>query len=73
MINNLHNLKKFMGMFDIAQASGSQEVRLSITELSLVVSDVNKLLSTIVEQAANTPSNIQVEVEKQLDIDGGSF
>lgn len=71
MIENLHNLKKFMGMFDIAQASGSQEIRLSITELSLVVSDVNKLLSTVIERSADTPSTAQVEVDRQLD--GGTF
>ena len=69
MIDNLHNLKKFMGMFDIAQASGSQEVRLSITELSLVVSDVNKLLSTVIEHSADTTA--QIEVDRQLD--GGTF
>jgi len=71
MINNLYNLKKFMGMFDVAQASGSQEVRLSITELSLVVSDVNKLLSTIIEQAPAASPNPQAEEERQLD--GGTF
>jgi len=72
MIDNLHNLKKFMGMFDVAQASGSQEVRLSITELSLVVSDVNKLLSTVIERSADTPSNIQIEVDNRP-LDGGTF
>jgi len=70
MINNLHNLKKFMSMFDIAQQSSSQEIRLSITELSLIVSDINILLSTVVETKHKPPiNNEQIEIQ----FDGGTF
>ena len=70
MINNLHNLKKFMSMFDIAQQSSSQEIRLSITELSLIVSDINTLLSTVVETEYKPPiNNEQIEIQ----FDGGTF
>ena len=70
MINELYNLRKFRGMFDIAQQSSSQEIRLSITELSLIVSDINKLLSTVPETKNKLPiNNEQIEIE----FDGGTF
>jgi hypothetical protein len=70
MINQLYNLKKFIGMFDIAQQSSSQEIRLSITELSLIISDINKLLSTVPETKNKLPiNNEQIEIE----FDGGTF
>jgi len=70
MIDQLHNLRKLMGLFDIAQESGSQEIRISITDLSLIISDVNKLLSIMVEDKQEQPvSKMQTEFE----FDAGQF
>ena len=70
MIDQLHNLRKLMGLFDIAQESGSQEIRISITDLSLIVSDVNKLLSTMVETKQEQPVSA---MQTELDFDAGKF
>lgn len=69
MIEDLHNLKKFMGLFDVAKESGSQEVRLSITEMSLIVSDLDKLLSLKIQNETPIINDTQVE----MDFDGGAF
>lgn len=74
MINQLYNLKKFINLFEIAQETKSQEVRLTITELSLIISDINKLLSLSEDSVTSVKakeSSLQQELE--LDFDGGQF
>lgn len=70
MINELHHLQKLIGIYNVAQEAKSQEVRLTITELTLIVEDLNKLLSLNIEDQKKDYVTI---VADDLDIDAGSF
>ena len=72
MINQLYNLKKFINLFEIAQETKSQEVRLTITELSLIISDINKLLS-LSEDSVTSLKAKESSLQQELDFDGGQF
>ena len=72
MINQLYNLKKFINLFEIAQETKSQEVRLTITELSLIISDINKLLS-LSEDSVTSVKAKESSLQQELDFDGGQF
>ena len=70
MINELHHLQKLIGIYNVAQEAKSQEVRLTITELTLIIEDLNKLLSLNIEDQKKDYVTI---VADDLDIDAGSF
>ena len=73
MLNKLHSIKKLMGLYDVAMRSGSNEIRLSTIDVGLIVSDINKLLASVVERHNSNSEKLQPLDYVTLEADGGKF
>lgn len=48
MLDKFHHIRKLNGLYDIAIENQNNEIRLHTADVGLVLSDVNKLLSLVV-------------------------
>ena len=72
MLDKFNNIRKLMGLYDVAIEGRSKEMRLSTAEVGLVVSDINKLLSLLI---SNNIDQQPTQSQSQDDnfIDAGKF
>ena len=48
MLDKFHHIRKLNGLYDVAIENQNNEIRLHTADVGLVLSDVNKLLSLVV-------------------------
>ena len=53
MLDKFHHIRKLNGLYDIAIENQNNEIRLHTADVGLVLSDVNKLLSLVVNGQLN--------------------
>ena len=71
MLDKFHHIRKLNGLYDIAIENQNNEIRLHTADVGLVLSDVNKLLSLVVNGQLN-----QQVVQRTVDdgaADAGHF
>jgi hypothetical protein len=62
MLDKFHHIRKLNGLYDVAIENQNNEIRLHTADIGLVLSDINKLLSLVVNGQLNqqTVQNITV-------------
>lgn len=53
MLDKFHHIRKLNGLYDIAIENQNNEIRIHTADVGLVLSDVNKLLSLVVNGQLN--------------------
>ena len=53
MLDKFHHIRKLNGLYDIAIENQNNEIRLHTADVGLVLSDVNKLLSLVINGQLN--------------------
>jgi len=53
MLDKFHHIRKLNGLYDVAIENQNNEIRLHTADVGLVLSDVNKLLSLVVNGQLN--------------------
>ena len=71
MLDKFHHIRKLNGLYDIAIENQNNEIRLHTADVGLVLSDVNKLLSLVVNGQLNQP--VQSTVVSSETADAGNF
>tara|TARA_B110001454_G_C12335436_1_gene273690 strand:+ start:203 stop:421 length:219 start_codon:yes stop_codon:yes gene_type:complete len=62
MLDKFHHIRKLNGLYDIAIENQNNEIRLHTADIGLVLSDINKLLSLVVNGQLNQQSVQSVTV-----------
>jgi hypothetical protein len=71
MLDKFHHIRKLNGLYDVAIENQNNEIRLHTADVGLVLSDVNKLLSLVVNGQLNQP--VQSTVVSSETADAGNF
>ena len=53
MLDKFHHIRKLNGLYDVAIENQNNEIRLHTADVGLVLSDVNKLLSLVINGQLN--------------------
>jgi hypothetical protein len=53
MLDKFHHIRKLNGLYDVAIENQNNEIRLHTADIGLVLSDINKLLSLVVNRQLN--------------------
>ena len=53
MLDKFHHIRKLNGLYDVAIENQNNEIRLHTADIGLVLSDINKLLSLVVNGQLN--------------------
>ena len=72
MLDKFHHIRKLNGLYDVAIENQNNEIRLHTADVGLVLSDVNKLLSLVVNGQLNQQT-IQSTVVSDETADAGNF
>jgi hypothetical protein len=72
MLDKFHHIRKLNGLYDIAIENQNNEIRLHTADVGLVLSDVNKLLSLVVNGQLDQQT-IQSTVVSDATADAGHF
>jgi len=72
MLDKFRHIRKLNGLYDVAVQSNSREIRLNTADVSLVISDINKLLSLVVDSQLNKPP-VVIEEQDEGIADAGRF
>jgi hypothetical protein len=72
MLDKFRHIRKLNGLYDVAVQSNSREIRLNTADVGLVISDINKLLSLVVDSQLNKPPVVIEEQDKGI-ADAGRF
>ena len=72
MLDKFHHIRKLNGLYDVAIENQNNEIRLHTADVGLVLSDVNKLLSLVVNRQLNQQT-IQSTVVSDETADVGHF
>jgi len=72
MLDKFHHIRKLNGLYDIAIENQNNEIRLHTADVGLVLSDVNKLLSLVVNGQLDQQT-IQSTVVSDETADAGNF
>ena len=62
MLDKFHHIRKLNGLYDVAIENQNNEIRLHTADIGLVLSDINKLLSLVVNGQLNQQSAQSVTV-----------
>ena len=72
MLDKFRHIRKLNGLYDVAVQSNSREIRLNTADVGLVISDINKLLSLVVDSQLNKPP-VVIEEQDEGIADAGRF
>ncbi len=72
MLDKFHHIRKLNGLYDVAIENQNNEIRLHTADVGLVLSDVNKLLSLVVNGQLNQQP-VQSTVVSSETADAGNF
>ena len=72
MLDKFHHIRKLSGLYDVAIENQNNEIRLHTADVGLVLSDVNKLLSLVVNGQLDQQT-IQSTVVSDETADAGNF
>jgi hypothetical protein len=72
MLDKFHHIRKLNGLYDVAIENQNNEIRLHTADVGLVLSDVNKLLSLVVNGQLNQQSVQSITVNEGT-ADAGHF
>jgi len=72
MLDKFRHIRKLNGLYDVAVQSNSREIRLNTADVGLVISDINKLLSLVVDGQLNKPP-VAIEEQDEGIADAGRF
>ena len=72
MLDKFNHIRKLSGLYDVAIEHQNNEIRLHTADVGLVLSDVNKLLSLVVNGQLNQQT-IQSNVVSDEAADAGHF
>ena len=72
MLDKFHHIRKLNGLYDVAIENQNNEIRLHTADVGLVLSDINKLLSLVVDGQLNRPI-VQNTVISNDTADAGNF
>ena len=72
MLDKFHHIRKLNGLYDVAIENQNNEIRLHTADVGLVLSDVNKLLSLVVNGQLDQQT-IQSTVVSDATADAGHF
>ena len=72
MLDKFHHIRKLNGLYDVAIENQNNEIRLHTADIGLVLSDINKLLSLVVNGQLNQQSVQSITVNEGT-ADAGHF
>ena len=72
MLDKFHHIRKLNGLYDVAIENQNNEIRLHTADVGLILSDVNKLLSLVVNGQLNQQA-VQRTVVSNETADAGNF
>ena len=72
MLDKFHHIRKLNGLYDVAIENQNNEIRLHTVDVGLVLSDVNKLLSLVVNGQLNQQP-VQTTIVDSGTADAGHF
>ena len=72
MLDKFHHIRKLNGLYDVAIENQNNEIRLHTADVGLILSDVNKLLSLVVNGQLNQQA-VQKTVVSNETADAGNF
>ncbi len=72
MLDKFHHIRKLNGLYDVAIENQNNEIRLHTADVGLVLSDVNKLLSLVVNGQLNQQTKQSTFVSDET-ADAGHF
>jgi hypothetical protein len=72
MLDKFHHIRKLNGLYDVAIENQNNEIRLHTADIGLVLSDINKLLSLVVNRQLNQQSVLDTNVNDET-ADAGHF
>ena len=74
MLDKFHHIRKLNGLYDVAIEDQNNEIRLHTADIGLVLSDMNKLLSLVVNgQLEQSTQEFHHYDDRTPDVDGGHF
>jgi|TARA_Y100000310_G_scaffold208397_1_gene208987 hypothetical protein len=75
MLDKFHHIRKLNGLYDVAVEHQNNEIRLHTADVGLVLSDINKLLSLVVngQLEQQLTQEFHRYDDKTPDVDGGYF
>jgi len=72
MLDKFHHIRKLNGLYDVAIENQNNEIRLHTADIGLVLSDINKLLSLVVNRQLNQQPVLDTNVNDET-ADAGHF
>jgi hypothetical protein len=72
MLDKFHHIRKLNGLYDVAIENQNNEIRLHTADIGLVLSDINKLLSLVVNRQLNQQPVLDTNVNDGT-ADAGHF
>ena len=73
MLDKFHHIRKLNGLYDVAIENQNNEIRLHTADVGLILSDVNKLLSLVVNGQLNQQVVQNTTVDNEASADAGRF
>ena len=69
MLDKFHHIRKLNGLYDVAIENQNNEIRLHTADVGLVLSDINKLLSLVVNGQLDRQ---EVELVQSITVNEGT-
>ena len=73
MLDKFHHIRKLNGLYDIAIENQNNEIRLHTADIGLVLSDINKLLSLVINNLLEQQPAQDVYSDDENFADAGHF